>query len=170
MGNILLLTREEEVRLAKKIERSKKMIFQELSRTRLILNEILSLEKKIDENPEIIRKVCDYSEDGIPECEFEEKKKQILAKVYEIKALKTKLKKILLLKNNIIARGRIIVKMSLLIQDLNIRPNYRKKIIKYLREKLSIINRKNKGRIEFIASKDEKQKKRNRIETKNKRD
>ena len=82
----------------------------------------------------------DFSEDEFPKCELEEKKKQILANINEIRTLETLLKKIPSTKKNSFSRGRIIVKMSQLIQDLNIRSNLKEKIIKNLRGKLRDIN------------------------------
>ena len=53
MGNISLLTREGEISIAREIERGEKSIIKALSKTRLVLNEILSLEETIKEEPEM---------------------------------------------------------------------------------------------------------------------
>jgi len=140
MGNISLLTREGEIAIAKEIERGEKAIIKALSKTRLVLNKILSLEEKIEENPFIILEVFDFSEDEIAEGKLEEKKKQILSDIKTIRDLSNQLDKIPLKKKNIYSRGRIIVKMSKLIRDLNIRSSLREKIIEILRENLKIIN------------------------------
>jgi len=140
MGNISLLTREGEIAIAKEIERGEKTIIKALSKTRLVLNEVLALEDKIKENPFIIQEMFDLSEDDIAEGKFEEKTKQILSKVKKIRNLSAKLDRIPQKKNNKIARGRIIVKMSNLISSLNFRPSHREKIIRDLRRKLRTIN------------------------------
>jgi len=140
MGNISLLTREGEIAIAKEIERGEKAIIKALSKTRLVLNKILSLEEKIEENPFIILEVFDFSEDEIAEGKLEEKKKQILSDIKTIRDLSNQLDKIPLKKKNIYSRGRIIVKMSKFIRDLNIRSSLREKIIEILRENLKIIN------------------------------
>ena len=54
MGNISLLTREGEIAIAKEIERGEKQVIKALSKTRIILNEILALEEKIKDNPLIL--------------------------------------------------------------------------------------------------------------------
>ncbi len=73
MGNISLLTREGEIAIAKEIERGEKIIIKSLSKTRFVLTEVLLLEEKIKENPEIMRKFfasfdffryCDFSFSG----------------------------------------------------------------------------------------------------------
>ncbi|MGD0783329.1 MAG: sigma-70 factor domain-containing protein, partial [Candidatus Aminicenantales bacterium] len=43
MGNISLLTREGEIAIAREIERGEKSIVKALSKTRLVLNEVLTL-------------------------------------------------------------------------------------------------------------------------------
>jgi len=140
MGNISLLTREGEIAIAREIERGEKTIIKALSKTRLVLNEVLSLETKIKENPFVIQDMFDFSEDEIAEGKLEEKKKEILDNVKKIRDLSKKLDKILPKRKNVFSRGRIIVAMSGHIRELNLRPTQREKIIDSLREKLKIIN------------------------------
>ncbi|MBN2198828.1 MAG: RNA polymerase sigma factor RpoD [Candidatus Aminicenantes bacterium] len=140
MGNISLLTREGEIAIAREIERGEKAIIKALSKTRLVLNEVLALESKIKENINIITEMFDISEDDIAEGKIEEKKKQILAKIKKIRNLSVKLDKIPVRKKQFISRGRKIVQISSLIRDLNIRSGQREKIIVVLRRKLQAIN------------------------------
>ncbi len=152
MGNISLLTREGEIAIAREIERGEKTIIKALSKTRLVLNEILSLEDKIKEDPNIILEMLDLSEDDIDESKLEAKKKQILSKIKKIKELSSKLDNIFPTKKNIFKRGRLIVKMSELIRELNIRSSHREIIIESLREKLKIINELEEAREELNLS------------------
>ncbi len=141
MGNISLLTREGEIAIAKDIERGEKAIIKALSKTRMVLNEVLSLESRIKENPNVIMEMFDVNEEEIAEGRLEEKKKQILGKIKRIRDLSVKLTKIPDRQKYFVARGRIIVQMSNLIRDLSIRSNQREKIINTLRRKLADINR-----------------------------
>jgi RNA polymerase primary sigma factor len=140
MGNISLLTREGEIAIAKEIERGEKIIIKELSRTRLVLNEVLDLEYKITETPEVLDEMFDFSDEDTSEGKLEERKEQILKKIKEIRELSKKLDKIPKLKKHRFARGRLIVQMSRMIINLGIRPSHREDIILILREKLKIIN------------------------------
>jgi len=148
MGNISLLTREGEIAIAREIERGEKAIIKALSKTRLVLNEVLSLEERLDDDPDVLQDMFDFSEDDIAEGKLEEKKLQILTKIKKIKDLSEKLEEIKKTKQYSFTRGRLIVKMSRLIRDLNIRPYQRELIIRELREKLKVIN-------EFEESKEE---------------
>lgn len=140
MGNISLLTREGEIAIAREIERGEKAIIKALSKTRLVLNEVLSLEDRIKDNPEVMLEMFDISEEDIADAKLEEKKKEILTKIKKIREFSKQLESIPALKRNTIPRGRFIVKMSNLIMELNIRSAHREIIIENLREKLKVIN------------------------------
>lgn len=140
MGNISLLTREGEIAIAREIERGEKAIIKALSKTRLVLNEVLSLEDKINEDPEIIHEMFDLSDEDVSEGKLEEKRKQIIAKIKKIKELSAAFDKLPSIKKYRMKRARLIIQMSRIIQELNIHANHKERIIETLREKLKVIN------------------------------
>jgi len=140
MGNIALLTREGEIAIAREIERGEKSIIKALSRTRLVLNEVLAIEESVKENPNSIQEMFDFTEEDIAEGKLEEKKKQILSKIRKIRELSIKLDKLPRAKKYTITRGRQIVKISRSIRDLNLKSSRREKIIDDLRENLRVVN------------------------------
>ncbi|MGB7294311.1 MAG: RNA polymerase sigma factor RpoD [Candidatus Aminicenantales bacterium] len=140
MGSISLLTREGEIAIAREIERGEKSIIKALSKTRLVLNNVLALEEQIKTNLLIFLEMFDLSDDEITEDRLEEKKEDVLSKIKNIRALCRKLDNIPSVKKYNLARGRIIVMMSRLIRELNIRPSERERIIDSLRSNLRKIN------------------------------
>ncbi len=140
MGNISLLTREGEIAIAREIERGEKNIIKALSKTRLVLSEVLALEERIKDNPFVIQEMFDFSEEDVAEGKLEEKKKQILSRIKKVKDLSARLDRIPNTKRALVARGRYIVKISAHIRELNLRPAIREKIIEDLRERLKVIN------------------------------
>jgi len=152
MGSISLLTREGEISIAREIERGEKTIIKALSKTRLVLNEVLSIEDKLKDSPDILYEMFEISEDDISEGELEEKKKQILNKVKNIRALSEQLDSIPQRKKFVLSRGRLIVQMSRLIRNLNIRSSLQEEIIESLREKLKVINELEETREELNIS------------------
>jgi len=140
MGTISLLTREGEISIAREIERGEKNIIKALSKTRLVLNQVLALEDQIKTNLLIFLEMFDLSDEEITEDKLEEKKKEVLAKIKRIRDLCRKLDRIPVTKKRYFSRGRIIVQMSRLIRELNIRPSEREKIIDSLRGNLRKIN------------------------------
>jgi RNA polymerase primary sigma factor len=155
MGNISLLTREGEIAIAREIERGEKNIIKALSKTKMVLNEALSLEDRLEDEPEILQEMFDFSDADIAEGKIEEKKQQIMGKIHDIEGLIKKLDKIRPLKRNTVARGRIIVEMSGLIRDLNFRSFYREQVIETLREKLKVINELEESRDELQVMADQ---------------
>jgi len=152
MGNISLLTREGEIAIAREIERGEKSIIKALSRTRMVLNEVLVIEEKIKESPITIQEMFDFTEEDIAEGKLEEKKKQILEKIKKVRELSAKLGKIPTARKYTITRGRIIVGVSRQIRELNLRTSRRELIIEALREKLRIINDLEDQREELVLS------------------
>jgi len=140
MGNISLLTKEGEVTLAQEIERGEKIVIKSLSKTKFILNEILSLEEKIQEEQEIMLEVFELTDLAFTEQKIEDKKNTILSMIRKIKTISIQLDNIPKGKKNIIERGRLIIEISRLIQGSNIRSSYQEEIIYALREKLKTIN------------------------------
>lgn len=140
IGNISLLAREEELAIAKDIERGEKIIIKSLSKTRLVLTEVLLLEEKIKENPEIIRGIFDINKDIGAKIKQEEEIKEITDRITKIRELSSQLESIPLKRNNAFTRKRLIVKISHLIRGLNIRNNYKEIIIETLREMLRNIS------------------------------
>jgi RNA polymerase primary sigma factor len=160
MGNISLLTREGEIAIAREIERGEKSIVKALSKTRLVLNEVLTLEERIKVDALVIQEMFDVSEDDIAEGKLEEKKKQILAKIKRIKDLSHKLDKIPNTRKNALSRSRIVVQMSSQIRDLNLRTTQKEKIIEILRSKLHVVNQleEKKEEMELLQAKSKKKK------------
>jgi RNA polymerase primary sigma factor len=159
MGNISLLTREGEIAIAREIERGEKSIVKALSKTRLVLNEVLSLEERIKIDPMVITEVFDVSEDDIAEGKLEEKKKLILGKIKKIRDLGRKLDKIPNTRRAVFTRSRIIVVMSEQIRDLNMRASQQERIIEVLRSRLRIINDLEERREELEAARSKARKK-----------
>lgn len=140
MGNISLLTREGEIAIAREIERGEKTIIKALSKTRMVLNQVLSIEDSFYDSPDILHDIFDISEEDFGEGKLEEKKKQIVKKIGKIREMSQRLDAIPQRKKSAFSRARLIVQMSRSIRELNIRPSLREEIIENLREKLKVIN------------------------------
>jgi RNA polymerase primary sigma factor len=149
MATVPLLTRQEEIVLAKEIERGEGIVIKALAKTRFVQNEILSLEEKLDKDDEIILSLFDSIDEEYTTGIFEKKRQKILAILGEIRKLSTQLEKIPVSKKYAVARGRFIVNISHLIRKLNIRSVYRDKIIESLSEKLRVIDKLEASRQEL---------------------
>ena len=146
-GNFMLLTREGEAALARKIERGEKLISKALSQTPFILDEIDDLEEKIAQNPETIREYFEIYENNLEEEKMEKKKSQVLNNFQEIKKLSAMLNRIPSKKRMSFARGRLVIKIWHLINELNLRPSQKEVIIDRIHEKLRATLKSTKSNI-----------------------
>ena len=136
MGNVMLLTREGELNLARKIERGHKSIVHSLAKTQLVIEEILQLEEKIQENPVVIRALFEYTDEQLSGTRLKRVKNRVLRIIEDIKKLMAELNRIPSSKNNRLARGRLVKKIQGLIDRLKIRESQREKIIDKIHDKL----------------------------------
>ena len=153
MGNVMLLTREGELALARKIDRGRKMIIQALAKTGLIIDEILYLEEKIEENPDVIHSLFEYTDEQLSGAKLKKIKERVLKKIAEIKKLNTELDRITPRKKNLLARGRLVIRIKGIIERLTIRESQRDKIVDKIHDKLRTARRlvEAQQELEFLA-------------------
>jgi RNA polymerase primary sigma factor len=136
MGSVLLLTKEGETSVARRMERGQKTIIKALSQTKFTLDEILALEEKIKEDPERILEWFETAVDDHSEQDLKSIQREALANIKKIKDLTSKLEQIPSAKKNSFKRGRLIIQMIHLVQNLRVRPEKKEKIIENIIEKL----------------------------------
>jgi RNA polymerase primary sigma factor len=168
MGNIPLLKREEELAIARRIERGEKTTIKAISKTRLILTKILLLEEKIMEKPEIIERIFDFSKNNNEKEDLEERILELTDKIKKIREINSRLESIPTGNKNDFTQKRLIVKMSRLIRGLNIRNKYREMIIEDLKDRLKVINEAEETKGDLNKSISQKAANKEREELKNK--
>ena len=77
MGTVPLLSREGEVEIAKRIEHGQKVVLKALSRSPLVVREILSVGDQLKKNLMSIRDVVSFNDDELTEDRMEEKRSEI---------------------------------------------------------------------------------------------
>jgi len=148
MGNIHLLSKKEEIAIAQEYERGQRAIRNALYRTLLIYGKITEIASEIDENPDSIRGLFDSEEEGNGAGELAKRKRQILSKIKKIRAIGERLRDIPNTKKNFFPRGRLIIQMKRLIENLYIRPLRMDRIIDEIYNDLKVWN----GQMEEITT------------------
>jgi RNA polymerase primary sigma factor len=73
MGTVPLLTRDGEVEIAKRIERGQLRVLQALSRSPIVIREIINLGEQLKKDPSIIKDLITFTEDDLTEAKIEKK-------------------------------------------------------------------------------------------------
>src|SRR5262245_38195135 len=97
MGTVPLLTRDGEVEIAKRIERGQLTVLKSLSRSPVIVREIISLGEQLRRDPGTIKDVLQFSDEELTDDKIEEKLEETLnnidlvGKIYKkVNALRAK--------------------------------------------------------------------------------
>src|SRR5579871_1086193 len=84
MGTVPLLTRDGEVEIAKRIERGQLTVLKSLSRSPVIVREIISLGEQLRNDPSIIKDLLQFSDEELTDEKIEEKHQDTLNVIDEI--------------------------------------------------------------------------------------
>ena len=140
MGGIDLLGKEGEVSLAKQMEKGRNIVTKALSKTRCVLDKVLSIEKDIKENPHLIPEFFEL-DGNIAGKDLQKTKKKILKKIESVKKLNENLKNLPCRKKTTFSRGRILIHISRLIGELHVKSYPLEGTIDHLHQILRDINR-----------------------------
>ena len=149
MGNIALITRENEIFLAKEIERGENIIIQTLLKSRLTIQAIVAMGEKIKIEPELTGELFDCGED-IAEGKLESKREKIIGTIQEIKDLSTKLRRIPTKKKNAASQKRLTDRLVRSFRELNLLPAEKENLIKDLFIRLNYLDEFQKAKEKTI--------------------
>jgi len=142
MGNILLLSREEEVSIAKKIEKGIKIIRNALAQTPFMLEELQILKKKIKEAPHQIHRSFNTIDLNGEESDLKKQRTLLFMKIENIENIYFSLKSSSLTKKNVLPRCRKIIQLRKHIQDLGIQDLEMERIAADIHKKLVTLSQK----------------------------
>ena len=149
MGRIPLLTRENEVAIAKRMERCKTNIFKALLQTRYLLQRIYELEDKLKLNPIKFHRLFDDNNEELKKSNLEKKLERIFFNVYKIKDYHAQLRGIPQRKKNTIKRARLVILILHAIQRLHIKPVFYEDISEGLCAKYKVMYELDQSRDEL---------------------
>jgi RNA polymerase primary sigma factor len=136
MGSILLLSREQEIGLARKMERGEKAIAKALARTPFTLEEIDALEAMLKRTPEAFVKYFNMVEDELCEDSLEVRRRDVLERLRKVRSLSARLSRIRPLVRNRFARGRLIVRIIRMARELELKPEHQDRIVQAVQIRL----------------------------------
>ncbi len=142
MGTVPLLTREGEVEIAKRIERGQNRVLKALSRSPIVIRELLALGDDLEKGVRSIKELVTFDEEEITDEIVEKRLKEFLAKIYALDKLYKKVppleEKLAVVNQKKRPRdyrrvrinlARAIVRVSLAVRRLGFTNNERKRLI-----------------------------------------
>jgi RNA polymerase primary sigma factor len=162
MGSVPLLTREGEVAIAKRIERGQRLVFKTISRSPMVLKELLAAGEELRQGTKTIKEIVQFDAEELTDKKIEKKTRQTLeliaqvAKLYELalkqadrlEGIPQSNKRGALRARRQLARTRI--EMSLLVRSIDFNASEKKRLIDVMRnavERLQTLERET-GRLE----------------------
>ena len=134
MGSVNLLSRSEEINIARKIERGEKKVIKALSKTNIVLNLVIKLGQDVLEGHKKIDEVIDVSEDIYDESKKQELRDNFLKQFEELNRLKREFKSLKKSKSSNFVRAKKLVEITHLIQDMSILYEHRREFIKKIKD------------------------------------
>jgi RNA polymerase primary sigma factor len=134
MGHVNLLSRNEEIIIAKKIERGEKRIIKSLSKTNIVLNSVIELGRDVLEGVKDIDEVIDVNEDLYDESKRQAVRDKFLKQFENLNRFKRELKTI---KKSNVSNFMIAKKMleiTHLIQSMSILYEHKKAFINKIKK------------------------------------
>jgi len=146
MGSVPLLTREGEVAIAKRIERGQRLVFKTISRSPMILKELLAAGEELRQGARTIKEIVQFDAEELTEKKIEKKTRhtlEIIAQVQKLYDLALKQasrleqmpqsnKRGWLRARRQVARTRI--QMSLLVRSIDFNASEKKRLIDVMRD------------------------------------
>ena len=136
MGSILLLSRDQEISLARRMERGERAILKALVKTPFTLEELVSLEALLKKTPEAFVKYFNMAEDGSTDESLDDRRHEVLERIHKLRALCGRLMKVRPLVRNRFARGRLAVRIVQTARELELKPEYQDRIVQAVQVRL----------------------------------
>ncbi len=95
MGTVPLLKREGEIEIAKQIERGQKMVLKALSRSSIVVHEMMDLQEVLQGNPGKLKDIVNLNDDEYSDELLAEKYRETVTRIEEVGELEAKANKIL---------------------------------------------------------------------------
>ncbi len=162
MGSVRLLKREEEVVLAKRMERGRALVLKTVSRSPLVIEELIEMGKELRKGTRSIREVVHFDEEHVTAEEIAKKTRQTLRIIDKIKQLYgASLQQAARLSNlpgskqraRLRARrklSRTRVEMSRLARSLGLHPLEKKRLVEKLRRQVERIHSLESETVRFV--------------------
>jgi RNA polymerase primary sigma factor len=134
MGHVNLLSRSEEIKIAKKIERGEKKVIKALSKTNIVLNSVIDLGRDVLEGVKDIDEVIDVNEDLYDESKRQAVRDKFLKQFENLNLFKRELKNLKHSKASNFIIAKKMLEITHLIQSMSILYEHKKSFINKIKQ------------------------------------
>ncbi|MCK4835106.1 MAG: RNA polymerase sigma factor RpoD [Candidatus Aminicenantes bacterium] len=134
MGHVNLLSRSEEIKIAKKIERGEKKVIKSLSKTNIVLNSVIELGRDVLEGIKDIDEVIDVNEDLYDESKRQAVQDKFLIQFENLNRYKRELKNLKVSKASNFIIAKKMLEITHLIQSMSILYEHKKTFINKIQQ------------------------------------
>jgi RNA polymerase primary sigma factor len=152
MGGVMMLTRDGEISLARRIEKGQKTVIKALMNSRLLVIKIRDIRQKIKDDDEYFHRSFDILDIAGEVGKIERRKEKTIQKIDEIIALEEELIALKKKGGGIFERGRLTLKLRDMIMNLGFRDLFWEGLVEVLENRLADIHMAYKRRA-FLKTK-----------------
>ena len=145
MGTVPLLSREGEVEIAKRIEHGQRVVLKALSRSPLVVRELLSLADQLNKNQISVRDIVSLNDDELTDERIEEKRATVLEVLERVRRheraanrIRAKLRRCRkgsdLYKKNLTMLARYRIPIAWEVRSLDLNPAQHERLVRIIKE------------------------------------
>ena len=136
MGRVMLLTREGELGLARRIETGQKEVWNSLLQTHFLIESLLEMVECVERDPASVRGYFDVTDDEIESRGFARYFQSVSRKLEALKASSDRLLKLPGKNGTKAGRDRELARLGRLLKGLNLKPEYLERLTAQVQTKL----------------------------------
>jgi len=136
MGSVILLSKEQEIELSRRMEKGEKDTLKAFIKTRLALQELDELYLKLKKQPELITRWFNLPENDFSEKNIKKVQKKALSQLEAIRKMSRKLKSLPQNRSRRLKRARLAVKIIHLCMSLDLRWDQKHELIERMKKRI----------------------------------
>jgi RNA polymerase primary sigma factor len=136
MGGVMMLTRDGEISLSRRIEKGQKAVVKALIKSRLLVNKIRDIRDRISDDDDYFQRSFDILDIAGETGKIARRKEKIIGKIQEIIAVEKELSELKKNSSSLFDRGRLAVRLIAMIQNLGFRDLFWEGLVERLENRL----------------------------------
>ena len=152
MGGVMMLTRDGEISLARRIEKGQKAVIKALLKSRLLINRLCDIRDRISDDDDYFQRSFNVLDIAGETGKIARRKERIIGKINEIVEVENELSALKKNSSSLFDRGRLAIRLINMTQKLGFRDLFWEGLVERLENRLADIHMVNRKRT-FLKTK-----------------